>query len=162
MKLATILLYCTTLSTAAMAFVVRTSSPRNEKITQLSALSRREALLATSAVIFGASVSPKAAAATSNTFMNEEVNYEPSQQKRGEKIDINGAFVIDYKQLPGMYPHAAGMIASHGPYKSIKDIYNIPGLNDNDKAAFKKYEKELTVLPPGRMFKERINQRQST
>lgn len=56
----------------------------------------------------------------------------------------------------------AGMIASHGPYKNVKDIYSIPGLNDSDKAASKKYEKELTVLPPGRMFKERINQRQST
>lgn len=69
---------------------------------------------------------------------------------------------IDYKQLPGFYPHAAGKIASNGPYSSVKDIYNIPGITDNDKTMFKKYEKQLTVLPPGRMFKERINQRQST
>jgi len=85
-----------------------------------------------------------------------------------------------------MYPAAAGKIASHGPYQSvkvckentydlahsniihanalnsIKDIYNIPGVTANDKAMFKKYQAELTVLPPGRMFKERINQRQST
>jgi DNA uptake protein ComE-like DNA-binding protein len=160
MKLATILLY-STLSTIAGAFVVRTSTSSNDKITQLSAMSRREALLATSAVIFGTSWR-KEAAATSNTFMNEEVNFEPSQQKRGDKIDINGAFVTDYKQLSGMFPHAAGMIASHGPYKKVGDIYNIPGLTEDDKAAFKRHEKELTVLPPGRMFKERINQRQST
>jgi photosystem II PsbU protein len=161
MKLATILLY-STLSTIAGAFVVRKSTSSNDKITQLSAMSRREALLATSAVIFGTSLRPKEAAATSNTFMNEEVNFEPSQQKRGDKIDINGAFVTDYKQLSGMFPHAAGMIASHGPYKKVGDIYNIPGLTEDDKAAFKRHEKELTVLPPGRMFKERINQRQST
>lgn len=62
---------------------------------------------------------------------------------------------IDYKQFPGFYPHAAGMIASHGPYNTVSDIYKIPGITANDKAIFKKYEKELTVLPPGRMFKER-------
>ncbi len=44
----------------------------------------------------------------------------------------------------------------------LQDIYNIPGVSVNDKAMFKKYQAELTVLPPGRMFKERINQRQST
>ena len=71
-------------------------------------------------------------------------------------------FQVDYKQFPGMYPHAAGMIASHGPYSTVSDIYKIPGLTENDKKVFKKYENELTVLPPGRMFKERINQRQST
>ena len=54
-------------------------------------------------------------------------------------------------------------IISHAnALNSIKDIYNIPGVTANDKAMFKKYQAELTVLPPGRMFKERINQRQST
>ena len=69
---------------------------------------------------------------------------------------------IDYMQLPGMYPTAAGKIASHGPYANVKDIYNIPGVTEHDKFMFKKYQAELTVLPPGRMFDERINQRQST
>lgn len=59
-------------------------------------------------------------------------------------------------------PTAAGKIASHGPYASVKDIYQIPGVTDHDKFIFKKYQAELTVLPPGRMFDERINQRQST
>ncbi len=48
------------------------------------------------------------------------------------------------------------------PLCEQKDIYNIPGVTANDKAMFKKYQGDLTVLPPGRMFKERINQRQST
>ena len=65
-------------------------------------------------------------------------------------------------QFRGMYPHAAGMIAANGPYNSVKDIYKIPGLNDSDKKLFKQYEHEFTVNPPGRMFDERINQRQST
>ena len=32
---------------------------------------------------------------------------------------------VDYMAFPGMYPHAAGLIASHGPYNSVKDIYGV-------------------------------------
>ena len=58
--------------------------------------------------------------------------------------------------------HSTGMIASHGPYENVKDIYKIPGLTDNDKKMFKIYEKFFTVNPPGRAFPERINARVST
>lgn len=68
----------------------------------------------------------------------------------------------DYKTLAGMYPHAAGKIASHGPYSSVKDIFKIEGLTDNDKMLFKKYEHEFTTNPPGRTFNERVNSRFST
>lgn len=61
-----------------------------------------------------------------------------------------------------MFPHAAGKIASNGPYRTVKDIYRITGLTDHDKEVFKKYEKAFTCNPPGRAFKERINQRFST
>ncbi len=61
-----------------------------------------------------------------------------------------------------MFPHAAGKIASNGPYKKVSDIYSIPGLTQNDKELFKKYENMFTVNPPGRAFKERINARVST
>lgn len=61
-----------------------------------------------------------------------------------------------------MYPHAAGQIASHGPYNSVADIYKLKTADANDKKMFKKYEQEFTVNPPGRYFDERINQRQST
>jgi photosystem II PsbU protein len=64
--------------------------------------------------------------------------------------------------FPGMFPHAAGMIASHGPYVSVKDIYKIPQLTKNDVAMFKKYESSFTTHPPGRVFDERINGRVST
>jgi photosystem II PsbU protein len=68
----------------------------------------------------------------------------------------------DYKQLRGMFPHAAGKIASNGPYKSVKDIYRIEGLTDADKQLFRQYEKQFTTNPPGRTFGERINGRVST
>jgi photosystem II PsbU protein len=61
-----------------------------------------------------------------------------------------------------MYPHAAGKIASHGPYANVKEIYNIPGITDSDVQMFKKYEREFTTNPPGRVFDERINARVST
>jgi photosystem II PsbU protein len=61
-----------------------------------------------------------------------------------------------------MYPASAGKIASNGPYASVKDIYKIEGLTENDKKNFKKYERYFTVNPPGRAFDERINARVST
>ena len=54
------------------------------------------------------------------------------------------------------------MIASHGPYAKVSDIYKIEGLTENDIKLFKKYEKEFIVNPPGRAFDERINAREST
>jgi len=74
---------------------------------------------------------------------------------------LNSAAVSDYKALSGFYPHAAGQICSHGPYASVKDIYTIPNLTARDKQLFKQYEKEFVVLPPGRMYVERLNGRQS-
>ena len=68
----------------------------------------------------------------------------------------------EYMVFPGMYPRAAGLIASNGPYNDVKDIYKIEGLTERDKALFRKYDKNFTVNPPGRMFDERINQRVST
>ena len=61
-----------------------------------------------------------------------------------------------------MFPHAAGKIASNGPYEAVSDIYKIPGLTANDKKLFKQYHKYFTVNPPGRAFDERINARVST
>jgi len=164
--LSVVILSMAAVSQAFVGPIIHPSSIESKTSTELSAnvLSRRSVLSVTSGFLLGVHAAPKPSLArgTANPAFEEEVNFEPSQQARGEKIDINNAFVVDYKQLPGMYPAAAGKIASHGPYQSVKDIYNIPGVTANDKAMFKKYQAELTVLPPGRMFKERINQRQST
>ncbi len=119
-------------------------------------MSRRSVFCVTSGFLFGVCSAPKPSlAGTANPAFVDEVNFEPSQQARGDKIDINNAFVVryivqflagavaqlnlplitrttlpcsnyttsmqvDYKQFPGMYPTAAGKIASHGPYKSVK------------------------------------------
>lgn len=63
--------------------------------------------------------------------------------------------------LRGLYPSVAGKIASHGPYDSIRDLYKKADFTKAEAALFKSYEKDFEALPPGRMFVERINQRQS-
>ena len=60
-----------------------------------------------------------------------------------------------------MYPGVAGKIASHGPYNSISDVYRMANFSPAEAKIFKENQKEFTVLPPGRMFIERINHRQS-
>ena len=69
--------------------------------------------------------------------------------------------INDYKKFTGMFTHAAGQIASHGPYKSVDDLQSIPTATAADKALFKKYKNEFTALPPGRAFNERLSQRQN-
>mmetsp|Transcript_5973 Transcript_5973/g.13693 ORF Transcript_5973/g.13693 Transcript_5973/m.13693 type:complete len:157 (-) Transcript_5973:1350-1820(-) len=134
-----------------------------EVTTELSAITRRKAITLSSGLLFGALAGPRPShSSTANPVFEDEINYEPSQQAHGDLLDVNNAFVVDYKQYPGMYPTAAGKIASHGPYNNVKDIYDIPGVTEHDKYIFKRYETEMTALPPGRMFDERINQRQST
>ena len=86
----------------------------------------------------------------------------PMQQGSSEKIDVNNALITEYKRLPGMYPHAAGLIASNGPYSSVEQLLSLEKATAHDKELFRKYRSELVALPPGRQFYERINSRQST
>ena len=44
----------------------------------------------------------------------------------------------------------------------MQDIFKIRFATPNDKELFKRYLSEFVALPPGRMFGERINARQST
>ncbi|KAH8051771.1 hypothetical protein JL722_10605 [Aureococcus anophagefferens] len=80
---------------------------------------------------------------------------------RPAELDVNSATVTEYKQFAGMYPSVAGKIASHGPYGSIGDVDKLANFSPTEAKIFKANQKEFTVLPPGRMFIERINQRQS-
>ena len=60
--------------------------------------------------------------------------------------------------MPGMYPAAAGKIVSHGPYKSVGDVYNIPGMTQAEKDVIKKYESRFTVKDPAAEYViDRIN-----
>jgi photosystem II PsbU protein len=57
-----------------------------------------------------------------------------------------------------MYPNAAGKIVSHGPYKSVGDLYNIPGLTSAEKDVIKKYESRFVAQEPAAEYViDRIN-----
>jgi photosystem II PsbU protein len=73
-------------------------------------------------------------------------------------VDINNANVRVYLKMPGLYPTVAGKIASNGPYKSVGDLYSIPGLTGAEKDLIKKYESRFTTTPPSADYViDRIN-----
>merc|ERR1711934_313157 len=75
------------------------------------------------------------------TSANAIVDYDAIKYLGGsDKVDINNANVQAFRQFPGMYPTAAGAIATHGPYSKVTDIYDIPGLEERVKDIMKKYE----------------------
>jgi photosystem II PsbU protein len=63
-------------------------------------------------------------------------------------VDINNANVRVYLKMPGLYPTVAGKIVTNGPYASVNDIYNIPGLTGKEKDLLKKYESRFTAQKP--------------
>eukprot|EP00931_Biecheleriopsis_adriatica_P043679 TRINITY_DN2495_c1_g1_i2.p1 TRINITY_DN2495_c1_g1~~TRINITY_DN2495_c1_g1_i2.p1 ORF type:complete len:191 (-),score=38.76 TRINITY_DN2495_c1_g1_i2:53-625(-) len=106
-----------------------------------------------------ASLATATALAVSPAAANAYVDYEGLQYLGGsDKVDINNANVQAYRQFPGMYPTAAGMICTHGPYKSVQEVYDIPGMDDKIKGIIKKYEGNLVSLPANpAYFIDRIN-----
>jgi photosystem II PsbU protein len=70
----------------------------------------------------------------------------------GTIVDLNNANVRVYLKMPGMYPAVAGKIVTNGPYKTVGDIYNIPGLSGKEKEVLKKYESRFTVRTPSADF----------
>merc|ERR1719409_2355499 len=79
---------------------------------------------------------------------NAMIDFEGVPYQGGTDIvDINNANVQAYRQFRGMYPTAAGLIATHGPYKTVSDLYSIKEMPDNVKDIIKKYEKQFIVLP---------------
>ena len=51
----------------------------------------------------------------------------------GTQVDVNNANVRAYLKMPGMYPTVAGKVVSNGPYSSVGDVFNIPGLSSREK-----------------------------
>lgn len=65
-----------------------------------------------------------------------------------ETIDVNNANVRAYAKFRGFYPTLAGLIVSNGPYKSVDELYNLPGLTDAQKTALDNYKDNLIALDP--------------
>lgn len=118
--------------------------------TELAAESRREFLSA-----FGVAAGMAAFAPSANAIRD----YENIGLLGGSSVvDINNANVRVYLKMPGMYPAVAGKIASNGPYASVAEVYNIPGLSGKEKEVIKKYESRLTAQKPSADYViDRIN-----
>eukprot|EP00930_Biecheleria_cincta_P069353 TRINITY_DN570_c0_g1_i4.p1 TRINITY_DN570_c0_g1~~TRINITY_DN570_c0_g1_i4.p1 ORF type:complete len:194 (-),score=57.67 TRINITY_DN570_c0_g1_i4:115-696(-) len=106
-----------------------------------------------------ASAAAAAAIAVTPAAANAYVDYEGLAFLGGsDKVDINNANVQAYKQFPGFFPTAAGVIATHGPYKEVKEIFDIPNVDPRVTAVFKKYEQNLVCLPANpAYFIDRVN-----
>lgn len=118
--------------------------------TALNAESDRRAFLGAAAA-FGAAAVPMAA--------NAMVDYDGIVNLGGgAQVDLNNANVRAYLRMKGMYPGAAGKIVTHGPYKTVGDVYNIPGLTAGEKDVIKKYESRFVVGKPAPEYViDRIN-----
>ena len=124
------------LISAASAFV----APSAERASTALQAERRD-FLAAAATAAGLAAIPGSAMAIRDY---ENVGYLGGS----EKVDVNNANVRVYLKMPGMYPNVAGKIASNGPYSSISDVYNIPGLSGKEKEVIKKYENRLVAFKP--------------
>jgi photosystem II PsbU protein len=120
------------------AFAPQTST--RVSTTELNAVDRR--------AFFGAAAAAVIATATP-LAANAIRDYEGLPFLGGSEIvDVNNANVRVYLKMPGLYPTIAGKIASNGPYNSVGDIYNIPGLTGQEKEIIKKYESRFTTKAP--------------
>merc|ERR1712226_520781 len=90
-----------------------------------------------------------AATAAAPMVASAEVDYDGVKYLGGgEKVDINNANIRAYAKIPGMYPNIGGLIVSNGPYKSVGDLYKIPGMTEQMKETLKKNESKFIVLEP--------------
>mmetsp|Transcript_39198 Transcript_39198/g.73090 ORF Transcript_39198/g.73090 Transcript_39198/m.73090 type:complete len:183 (+) Transcript_39198:86-634(+) len=103
-----------------------------------------------------------AGAASAALVLPSQARATGRSQERTEltKVDINNASVKEYQQFKGLYPTGAAIISGSGPYRSVEDVYKLPGIADNDimKAIVKKYEPylECQAYDPARAKETRI------
>lgn len=142
-----------TILPAVLAFPPTVSQHRTN--VKLGMTTRRDAITEiTSGLLIAATT-----AVTVQPVMAENVVAEPlkglpadneivkEQRTVTDKLDINNAPVADYMQYPGMYPKIGGKIANGGPFGSVKEVYKLKGLSNDEIKQIKKYESKLTATP---------------
>lgn len=88
------------------------------------------------------------------SFEKIEVSNSPVKESNnlcipiGEKIDLNNANVIAFKDCPGYYPTLAKKIINNGPYETVEEVLNIRGLNVNQKKLLEDKLDFFTVSEP--------------
>jgi len=64
----------------------------------------------------------------------------------GEKVDLNNANIRVYQGLKGFYPTLGAKIVKNGPYKSVGEVFSIPGLTEGEKKLLKANEARFVAL----------------
>ena len=93
---------------------------------RMPVMTRRSIVDAGFAVAVWPLAAPSASALSNEPAANEVVPGQTSSVQIGA-LDVNNSPVADYMQYPGLYPTVAGKVASHGPYKNVKDVYSAAG-----------------------------------
>ena len=63
----------------------------------------------------------------------------------GQKIDLNNANIVAFMDCQGFYPNLAKLIITHGPYQTVEDVLQIPGLTDSQKELLTSYLDRFAV-----------------
>jgi photosystem II PsbU protein len=66
----------------------------------------------------------------------------------GKKIDLNNTNVRAFSQYPGLYPTLARMILENSPFKSVDDLFDMPGLTERQADILKANLDKFTVSAP--------------
>ncbi|ABW32633.1 MULTISPECIES: photosystem II complex extrinsic protein PsbU [Acaryochloris] len=66
----------------------------------------------------------------------------------GEKIDLNNANALAFKDCPGYYPTLAKKIINNGPFETVDEVLNIRGLNLKQKQLLEDKLDFFTVSEP--------------
>jgi photosystem II PsbU protein len=68
--------------------------------------------------------------------------------KLGQKIDLNNANIIAFKDCKGFYPTLASSIIKNSPYQAVEDVLKISELSDRQKELLKSHLDLFTVTDP--------------
>lgn len=49
------------------------------------------------------------------------------------KINLNNTHVRQFRPYPGLYPVLAKIIVDNAPYARVEDVFELPGLTDEQK-----------------------------
>lgn len=74
----------------------------------------------------------------------------------GEKIDLNNANALAFKDCPGYYPTLAKKIINNGPFETVDEVLNIRGLNLKQKQLLEDKLDFFTVSEPKTDFATRM------
>jgi photosystem II PsbU protein len=72
----------------------------------------------------------------------------------GKKIDLNNTNIRAFMDYPGLYPTLARKILQNAPFKSIDDVFDMPGLSERQISVLRSNLDNFTLSDPEDTFVE--------